>query len=74
MGVAQMVEQWPPKPSVACSIRATYAKYNLYDIMVIVAQLAEHQIVGLTVVGSSPVYHPLDREPVNLIVSYSKKK
>ena len=47
---------------------------NLYDIMVIVAQLAEHQIVVLTVVGSSPAYHPLDREPVNLIVSYSKKK
>ena len=47
---------------------------NLYDIMVIVAQLAEHQIVVLTVVGSSPAYHPLDREPVNLIVSYSKKE
>ena len=51
-----------------------YTIYNLYDIMVIVAQLAEHHIVVLTVVGSSPIYHPLDREPVNLIVSYSKKE
>ena len=49
-----------------------YTIYNLYDIMVIVAQLAERQIVVLTVVGSSPVYHPLDREPVNLIISYRK--
>lgn len=26
--------------------------------MVIVAQLVEHQIVALGVVGSSPIYHP----------------
>lgn len=50
-----------------CNLTLKFAFYpkihillsNLFFLMVNVAQLAEHQIVALGVVGSNPTIHPI---------------
>ena len=41
--------------------------------MVVIAQLAERQNVALMVAGSSPVNHPLNREPGCLYIAQLQK-
>jgi hypothetical protein len=42
--------------------------YISLGFVVELAQLAERQIVALEAVGSSPIFHPINQKPLNIVV------